>query len=555
MGQNYSNNKQNIQKAAKQTKSGVSTGRRDLLKVGLASALSTSVLSAPAIARPFRQRERHRAVIIGTGFGGAVTALRLAQAGIDVTLLERGIRWPSGPNGDTFPDFEGASKDPRTTWLSNAPAFQPIGQGGVLPDKVLEKLFFKPFTGLQERVVGNGLDIICGAGVGGGSLTYQGVTMQPSEAQFVADLPGLDYGKFDRDYYRRVEAMLRLAPIPDDLLYHPTYKAALQWHDRIAAAGETPYRTRMPIDWSFAQAELRGEMKPVYTTGDLVFGVNNGGKFSLDKTYIAAAEATGRVSLKVLHNVTDIHRDRWGRWLVDVDIIDTGGEVMQRKRLVTDALFLGAGSAGTTRLLMKAKAKDQIADLPDDVGGQWGNNGDRIFVWRPSDVSPGPQQGGPTAIALQDWDNPGGPLTLMQGPVPAKVDVGVSTLVGFGPVSPGGYFTYDERKDDAVLNWDQAVDRELTQRITAKMQEVVGPDDLLFDTTTAETTTWHPLGGAIMGKVCDLAGRVMGQTGLYVVDGALIAGSTGACNPSMTIAALAEHCIETVLKEDLGRVF
>jgi hypothetical protein len=66
------------------------------------------------------------------------------------------------------------------------------------------------------------------------------------------------------------------------------------------------------------------------------------------------------------------------------------------------------------------------------------------------------------------------------------------------------------------------------------------PATLLF----GPTLTAHPLGGATVGTVCDLHGRVKGHPGLYVVDGALIPGSSGLFNPSLTIAALAERCLE-----------
>ncbi|MFJ9566372.1 GMC oxidoreductase [Streptomyces fuscichromogenes] len=62
--------------------------------------------------------------------------------------------------------------------------------------------------------------------------------------------------------------------------------------------------------------------------------------------------------------------------------------------------------------------------------------------------------------------------------------------------------------------------------------------------------------GSLVGDAVDLHhGRVLGHRGLYVLDGARIPGSTGGCNPSMTIAGLAEHRMATVVRQDAGRVF
>ncbi|MFJ9743925.1 GMC oxidoreductase, partial [Streptomyces sp. NPDC101166] len=86
------------------------------------------------------------------------------------------------------------------------------------------------------------------------------------------------------------------------------------------------------------------------------------------------------------------------------------------------------------------------------------------------------------------------------------------------------------------------------------VQRIAGPSSTLFDTNLAFPSTWHPLGGASMGAVCDLDGRVLGQSGLYVLDGALMPGNTAACNPSMTIAALAERALDRLVKTDVGHV-
>ena len=119
----------------------------------------------------------------------------------------------------------------------------------------------------------------------------------------------------------------------------------------------------MPIDWNFALAELRGEMKPSYTNGDGALGVNNGGKHSVDVTYIAAAEATGLVNVETLHRVTDVERAADGRWRVYVDRTDISGKILENKILTTDALVMAAGSMNTTKLLVRAAATGRITDL------------------------------------------------------------------------------------------------------------------------------------------------------------------------------------------------
>jgi cholesterol oxidase len=70
--------------------------------------------------------------------------------------------------------------------------------------------------------------------------------------------------------------------------------------------------------------------------------------------------------------------------------------------------------------------------------------------------------------------------------------------------------------------------------------------------TSTPTVTAHPLGGATAGRACDLFGRVLGYSGLFVVDGAFVpGGSTAGVNPSFTIAALAERNMEEIIAKDV----
>lgn len=525
----------------------VELGRRSFL-TGLAAAALTGVGAASSAAAsgarvPLTYDER-RVVIVGSGFGGGVTALRLAQAGVPSLVLERGIRWSTGPNADTFP--RQFSPDRRSAWLSPVPVL--TGSPPVV---------FRPYTGVLERVRGNGMDILCGAGVGGGSLVYHGMSLQPAEAVFNEVLPAdLDYAEMDRVYYPRVARMLGLATIPDDVLASPSYLSSRIFIDHIEKAGMTPTRIPMPIDWEWARRELRGEMTPSYTNGDLIYGVNNGGKHSVDVTYLAKAEATGRVEIATLHQVTDIAMAGDGRWQVHVDRITTDGNVVEQKIITTAALFLTAGSAGTTRLLMKARAKGLVPDLPDAVGTRWGNNGDRIYAWMNLPQNTGAFQGGPACVGTKDWSDPSRALTIVHGPIPVPVESHIMSVIGYGVTAGRGHFTYDPVRDDAVLNWSRDADADLVKNIRAHLDAIVGANGgLLVDTTELDPTTYHPLGGAPIGEVCDSYGRVLGHRGLYVMDGALIPGSTGACNPSMTIAALAERNTDTVVAVDVGTVF
>ncbi|MEV6161857.1 GMC family oxidoreductase [Streptomyces sp. NPDC052052] len=528
--------------------------RRALL-TGAAGITAAGLLRAPAAAATVAPaqvgltREEHRVVIIGSGFGGGVAALRLAQAGVPVTVLERGRRWPTGPNAETFP--HATSLDQRMLWYGTLPeAVRPLAQ---LIGKPMD---FAPYVGLLEPILGQNILGVCAAGVGGGSLVYQGMTLQPSEAVFNTWLPQeLDYRRMNEIHYPRVADMLRVATAPDELINTSPYYAARVFAERVRRAGFGLEKIPMPIDWDYALAELRGEMKPSYTNGDCALGVNNGGKNSVDVTYLRQAEATGNVSVETHHNVTSVALAADGRWEVRVDRTDDAGTLMEQKILSTRALIMAAGSINTSKLLVRAGATGAIPDLPDGLGEGWGTNGDRIYTWTNLQEDFGAEQGGPVVYGSKAWDDPSTANTIIQASLPPLgINARTTMLVGFGVSADRGRFRYDASTDTVSLYWPSGGDAASHRNIQRRVTEVSKGLGVLTDTNALVNSTWHPLGGAPMGTVCDLEGRVLGQRGLYVLDGALIPGTTGACNPSMTIAAVAERAMDAIVEHDIDTV-
>ncbi len=134
--------------------------------------------------------------------------------------------------------------------------------------------------------------------------------------------------------------------------------------------------------------EVAGTVPKSAVDGEILYG-NNAGKKSLQKTYIAAARATGRVAISPLHRVTTVSPSAGGGYTVGMEQLDTTGAVVATKTVTADRVFFAAGSVGTSKLLVRLKATGALADLNDEIGKGWGDNGNVMcgranHMWDPT---------------------------------------------------------------------------------------------------------------------------------------------------------------------------
>jgi cholesterol oxidase len=504
--------------------------------------------------------------VIGSGFGGAVAALRLGEAGIQTIVLERGRRWPIRSDGNTFATFE--KPDGRAAWLSP-----------VTPIANIEAQFgiqFPPLdihTGVLETIYGNGMVVQSAAGVGGGSLVFDAVMAQPRKELFQKILPAeIDFDQMASVYYPRVKSMIAPTPMPADILATSYYQSTRVNFEQAQRAGFSVRPVDLAVDWDIVRAEINGTRVKSVIAGQSWYGNNSGGKITLDRNYLPKAEATGRVQILPLHVVTKI-RSVGPLYQVSVSEINEQGAVTASRVFTCRYLFLAAGSVGTSKLLVRGKATKELPLLSDEVGRHWAGNGNYL-VMRAGLPPTNPGTGGPAGHFIAEYAPPAplSPSGLIEGATPphiaqaaASLQIGgVSTYIGMGLHEPIGSLTYDPLRDEVDVNFPCALDVRLLPFIAGTQGSFTNTTAGALDTLNRSnpgtfllgygpSETLHSLGGATVGSVCDQYGRVKGYSGLYVVDGAFIPGFAGLVNPALTIAALAERNLERIIATDITK--
>jgi cholesterol oxidase len=532
-------------------------------------------------------------LVIGTGFGAAISALRLGQAGVRVAMLERGLRYPLRPRyrntvekllnqGDTFsPETFFSDIDGRALW------FRKVVPKGLHGLPIIAEDFF---AGALEVVDHAGIQVWQGSAVGGGSNIYTGVLLAPEQRFFEHVWQDtLSYQEMNAIWWPKALATVRGSPMPDDI-YQGRYGRGLgpfgigpkpdpfghcrAWDAMFTKAGYAPQKINSNFAWNVVRDELDGLSRPSSTNGETNFGNSNGAKFDLTQGALRDAVATGKVTIHPQHVVTAVGQEPSGRYWVTFDVIDPFGNIVRNDVTVTcNRLVLGAGSMGTTELLMRARHTGTLSNLNEFVGQGWGTNGDAAVIVRNS-LSTGLTQGNPSPSRILDESTSTLPVTFENWAVPG---VGVNpSLIGLGLVASLGMvlddtrssFNYNPDADrtttrtqlrmdgkpegGATLNWlktdnDRAIQamRAVINRVASINKVYTGVPGLVPDVNASFTA--HPLGGAVLGKVTDGYGRVKGHPGLHVADGALIPGSAGTVNPVLTISALAERNIAQII--------
>lgn len=350
------------------------------------------------LAAPDRQRS-FDAIVVGSGYGGAVAALRLAEARLNVCVLERGQEYVAGE----FPsDLGDVGKHVRAQW-QGAGAVQNAGYEDALFDFRL----------------GQGAAALVGNGLGGGSLINAGVGLQPDDAVFQGEhWPTAIRRTNLNPWFEQARAMLELSNPDDptrcfDLRATRKYQALQALHEGLPsrpAAPDTAAVTarfqEVPVavclhPWQLdAQSGALGPRAACTGCGNCVSGCNEDAKLSLTKTYLPAARRAG-ARLFAGATVLSVHRDddHAFPWVVRIvrtterslyEGLSARSEVSSPTQWIhvlrARHVVLAAGTFGSTEILLRSRSA--TADMhgrpwsalstSDRLGERVSGNGDDV---------------------------------------------------------------------------------------------------------------------------------------------------------------------------------
>jgi cholesterol oxidase len=512
-------------------------------------------------------------VIVGSGFGGSVSALRLAERGYRVLVVEKGRRYAA----DDFPKSNWDLR--RWMWMPAA------GLRGIF-----QMSFLKHVT------------VLHGVGVGGGSLVYANTLPTPKREFFEAPSWSslADWQKELVPHYATARRMLGSTPNPrvtrgDEILrdiaeemgraehFHPTEVAVF--------FGEPGKKVADPY------FDGRGPDRVGCThCGACMTGCRVGAKNTLDMNYLHLAERMG-VKIRAETEVESV-RPQGDGYALEL----RGSFSDERETITTKRVVFAGGVMGTVPLLLRMQADDScLPRLSARLGQYVRTNSEALFAC----VSPNPDDDYSKGVAITSILHtdehshiepvryaegsgffrlmalphmPGsnalsriaGALgTMISNPLTWARALGVRdfarqsqillymrTLEGTLTLAMGrSVFTAWRQGLVSKLDGDSPAPAafmkeatELARRFAAKMGGV--PVSMLTETILGVPTTAHILGGCSMGDsadtgVIDHRHRLFGYDGLYVIDGSAMSANPGV-NPSLTITALAERAMSFI---------
>ena len=513
-------------------------------------------------------------LIVGSGYGGAVCAARLAEErrpGVRIGLLERGREWVPGTFPAQLSSFNFFSRGP--SWIGEQLTRNPLGLYG--------------FYGQGD------VEVVVGSGLGGSSLVNCAVAIEPDDVVFAQSAwpRALRDKAALKPYFQRARRMLSPRTTPEDR-FPPKLRAHLDTAAMLRQRGQwtaAAYPAELAISFtSHANAQSMRQQGCVQC-GDCTTGCNVGAKNSLDQNYLPMAWALGA---ELFTQVEVEHVERIGGLYRVHYLHRSGGSRADRRGWVTTpVLILAGGSLGSTEILLRSRRQNGLA-LSDRLGTGFSANGnylgfvdyqyaDPAVITNTSGVGiwSGPPEL-PVGASIQgviDFRQPDLPLhrrVIVEDLAhPSAHAAGVAllmladlnraiTLLGCGHDAATGEIRLEE--DGIKVRWPD-YDRQASHAETMTvMRQYAGAQGGRFKPfTPARNVTAHPLGGCRMGAtaadgVVDDRGRVFDASpgaapgaihpGLYVVDAAIIPTALGN-NPLMTITALAERAAELIVRD------
>ena len=522
-------------------------------------------------------------LIIGSGFGGSVSALRLSEKGYTVGVLERGKRWRAE-------DF------PRTNWN-------------------LRKFLWAPVArcfGIQAITLLRDVMILHGCGVGGGSLVYANTLLIPPEVVF-KDPRWSQLGDWWRDlapHYATAQRMLgattAICPTETD---HMLREIA---HDM--QRGDTYHQTQVGVFFGEPGKQVpdpyfdgRGPSRSgCVECGGCMVGCRHDAKNTLDKNYLYLAEQLGTQVIPETE-VLDIRELPGGGYEVDTRRI-TDLVFKRRKTYRARGIVLSGGVLGTVPLLLKCKQQGSLPRLSDCLGDFVRTNSEALVgakSRRPDvDYSRG------IAIASGFYPTPDTHVEMVrygrgqdfmsvlttlfasgEGALPRPLRwfteilrhplkfLRVSNPFGFARktgillvmqtlpshmslrLRRRWYWPF-RRQVDSEWDSQEKVPKsipladEVARRLADKMDgdTISGVGEVLFSVSS----TAHILGGCPMGAdassgAIDKYGRAFGYDNFYIADGSVVPVNLSV-NPSLTICALSEWIASHIPPQQAARV-